>query len=352
MNKNLLIITQKIDQDDTVLGFFHGWVAELAKISPHVIVICLEEGRHALPSNVRVLSLGKEKGVRTRWNYIRKFYGYIWKERSNYDAVFVHMNQEYVLLGGLFWRMLRKKVFLWRNHRYGNWMTRLAVSFTNLVFCPSPHSYTARMTKARLMPAGIDTDLFRPLEGMERVSRLVLCAGRISPNKRQHTLIEAVDALWTEGEMLRVSIVGDPSKGSESYYQKVRAEASLLEHEAIIHFYDGVSQEHMPELYSSHEVFVNLTETGSFDKTVLEAMACGCLPLASNLSFRSMFPAEFRDLLSFKEEDSVDLAQKLSLLLAQPELMKEKISHTMREMVIEKHSLARLVDELGKYINK
>lgn len=351
MSKNLLIVTQKIDADDSVLGFFHGWVEELAKTVPLLTVICLEEGSHELPANVRVFSLGKESGGRTRWQYISTFYKYIWNMRQDYDTVFVHMNQEYALLGGLVWRVLGKRVLFWRNHRRGNWLTRTAVTFSHTVFCTSPHSYTARMTKSRLMPAGIDTELFKPVAGA-RVKRLVLCAGRISPNKRQHVLVEAVDTLWTEGEKLRVSFVGDASRGSEEYYEKVRAAASLLEHEAIVAFYEGVSQAHMPELYGSHEVFVNLTETGSFDKTVLEAMACGSLPLVSNLSFRSMFPSEYRELLCFKEDDSDDLAEKLSVLLGQPDSAKQKISRAMREIVAEKHSLKRLIDELMVYVNR
>jgi len=55
----LLIITQKLDERDSVLGFFVGWVRELAKHFPQIIVVCLEKGEYDLPANVRGLSLGK-----------------------------------------------------------------------------------------------------------------------------------------------------------------------------------------------------------------------------------------------------------------------------------------------------
>src|SRR3989344_3692203 len=55
----LLICTQAADQDDPVLGFFHEWIAGLAKQFESVEVVCLKEGRHALPANVSVHSLGK-----------------------------------------------------------------------------------------------------------------------------------------------------------------------------------------------------------------------------------------------------------------------------------------------------
>ena len=107
----LIIFTQKVDQNDTVFSFFHSWIIEFATHSESVIVVCLYEGVHDLPSNVRVYSLGKEKGV-SRWTYILRFYTYIVSFRREYDAVFVHQNQEYVLLGAFIWKLLRKQIYL------------------------------------------------------------------------------------------------------------------------------------------------------------------------------------------------------------------------------------------------
>ena len=118
----ILICTQIMDRKDSALGFFQKWVASLAPHFEHVEVICLKEGEHFMPSNVHVSSLGKEKlfqdtlaknSTQTRFGtflqrirYSINFYKIIWQERNNYDAVFVHMNQEYVLLGGLIWKLL------------------------------------------------------------------------------------------------------------------------------------------------------------------------------------------------------------------------------------------------------
>ncbi|HXK39853.1 MAG TPA: glycosyltransferase, partial [Candidatus Paceibacterota bacterium] len=111
----LLILTQKVDRNDDNLGFFHHWVEEFARQCEKVTVVCLFEGAHSLPENVRVLSLGKESGT-SRLKYLRRFYAFAWKERKNYDAVFVHMNQIYVILGAPLWRLLGKCVGLWYAH--------------------------------------------------------------------------------------------------------------------------------------------------------------------------------------------------------------------------------------------
>ena len=57
----LLIVTQAIDSEHPILGFFHRWVEEFAKHCEHVHVICLQAGKHSLPANVTVHSLGKER---------------------------------------------------------------------------------------------------------------------------------------------------------------------------------------------------------------------------------------------------------------------------------------------------
>ena len=88
----LLIVTQAVDRNDPVLGFFHRWIEEISQHVQTVHVVCLKEGPHSLPSNVTVHSLGKESG-RSRLKYVTRFYSYIWKFRGEYDAVFVHMNQ-------------------------------------------------------------------------------------------------------------------------------------------------------------------------------------------------------------------------------------------------------------------
>ena len=56
----LLIITQKVDKNDQLLGFFVSWIEKLSKKFESVLVLCLEKGEYDLPTNVKVISLGKE----------------------------------------------------------------------------------------------------------------------------------------------------------------------------------------------------------------------------------------------------------------------------------------------------
>src|SRR3989344_7628160 len=58
----LLVIAQALDTENPALGFFPQWVAALAARYEHIEVICLTRGKSDLPNNVRVHTLGKERG--------------------------------------------------------------------------------------------------------------------------------------------------------------------------------------------------------------------------------------------------------------------------------------------------
>src|SRR5205823_2881232 len=99
-------------------------------------------------------SLGKEE-KQSRVEYLGRFLKYVLKLHDEYKTVFVHMNEEYVLIAGWWWKLSGKRVYLWRNHAKGSWKTRLAVFFSTKVFYTSPSSFTAQFKKAVQMPVGI-----------------------------------------------------------------------------------------------------------------------------------------------------------------------------------------------------
>lgn len=333
----ILIITQKINIDDPVLGFFHNWVKKLAEKFEKITVICLEKGDYELPANVEVLSLGKENNV-SKFQYLKNFYKYIYRKKNEYNAVFVHMNQEYVLLGGLFWRLHGKKVFLWRNHTKGNLLTRMAGKFSEKVFYTSSFSYTAKFKNSAMMPVGIDTKKFNSSYAGTKIPNSILSLGRIDPVKNIHILM---DALKLINKGLIVNIYGS---GTGEYYDRMKKEA-----DKPVVFYGDIPNYKTPEIYNQHEIFVNLTHGGSFDKTIIEAMACGCLPIVCNESLKNILDNNF---FFFKEDDSKNLAEKIKKVLSLSDSEKKNYIEKFRNYVEENHSLDRLAEDLNDIIKK
>jgi glycosyltransferase involved in cell wall biosynthesis len=335
----LLIVTQAVDLDDPVLGFFHGWIQEFAKKYEQVSVICLKEGRHELPSNVSVYSLGKERGA-SRIKYLVNFYRYIWTLRHQYDGVFVHMNQEYVLLGWKIWWILGKRVVLWRNHKKGSIFTRIAALVSHTVCYTSPEAYLAGYGNAIQMPIGIDTELFKA-SAQAPDPRTILFLGRLDPVKKCEIFIEALEKLRANGVAFHADIVGDPTAGNERYAHDIRNKAGVIALDGALTMKPGVLHAQTPALYASHAIYVNLTPSGSFDKTIGEAMASGCVMVVSNEAVREVIG----DHLMVTSAESAASALTSALSLSGDERV--RVSQRNREYVIDQHSLMLLSNKVA-----
>lgn len=339
----VLIITQKVNVDDPVLGFFHRWLAEFAKQFESVTVVCLEEGKHDLPKNVKVLSLGKERR-QSRLQYLRRFYSYIWRERRNYDAVLSHMNQEYVLLAGWLWKVMGKRIYMWRNHHVGDELTNMAAVFCDKVFATSKFSYTAKFKKTVLMPVGIDAGIFQKKRKLvERSAGSVLFLARIAPVKRPELFIEALNSLKDRKIPFTASIVGDPAMNHRDFYDSLKARVEEDGLASTVVFKPAVPNDETVQIYNDHQIFVNVSSSGMYDKTIFEAMACGTIVLTSNRNLSG----EIDERLIVAEDSADDLAAKLSGVLYMPKDELEKLSDTLHSYM-SKHSLSTLSRRLAE----
>ena len=334
---NILITTQAVDLDDPILGFFHRWIEEFARQCEQVTVICLKEGRHSLPPNVQVLSLGKEVR-RSRLGYVWRFFHYMYAYRKQYDAVFVHMNPEYVCLGGIFWRQWGKCVVLWRNHKQGGFLARLGAHLSDVVCYTSPAAYVARFRHAVRMPIGIDTETFTPAATPPN-ARTILFLGRLDPVKQVDVFVTALQQLELKGVLFNATIVGEPTDSSSVYFHNWRAKAKPLIDAGVLAMRPSVRNSETPELYRAHAIYCNLTPSGSFDKTLGEAASCGAILVASNDAVRDIVPDE-----RFVKEGSADAvaaALRSALELTDGERLEQ--SSKGRAWVAQHHSLKSLI---------
>jgi glycosyltransferase involved in cell wall biosynthesis len=329
----LLIVAQALDANHPVLGFFVRWVEELAKRVELVTVIASFVGEYKLPPNVSVHSLGKEIGLERESRALR-LPALAIALRKEYNTVLVHMIPEFVVASGIPWCLMGKRVGLWYNHTVANPWLSTAVFLSHCVFFTSPFATTARFGKAKRMPAGIDTDLFKPDPSVRKIPGSVYFQGRLSPAKNIHVLLEAFALLHGRGIAKRLTIVGP----EESSYAKPLKEkyAKLISEGAII-FAGPRRNDETPALYSAHAVSVNLTAAGNYDKTVFESIACGTPALVASPAFNDILPPEYR-IASLATKDVV---KALERALTDP-----SFPPVPREAVVAKHGLPALADAL------
>ena len=343
----LLIITQKVDSSDPILGFFVRWIEEFSKYTEKLTVICLEKGEYDLPENVKVLSLGKEAG-KSRVKYLFNFYRHIWRERKNYDAVFVHMNPEYVIWGWADWKILGKKIALWYTHKSVDLKLRLAEKLVNKIFTASRESFRLLSKKVEVLGHGIDTNKFSTQKSPVYAEAFtdkklsdklrVITAGRIAPIKNLKILINTAEILKNQRSDFEVKIVGKAITESDKiYFEELELMIQKKGLEKIVSFAGPYLHLIMPDFYNEGDVLVNLSETGSVDKAVLEAMACGITVITSNEAFKNILPSRY--FLDQKTPEA--LAEKLQKLLGE-----NRPNLELRDIVVQNHSLDKLIKKI------
>ncbi len=340
----LLITTQKVDKDDDVLGFFHCWVEKIAQRFDFVTVVCLEKGNYSLPDNIKVISLGKEDAPVGRFAYAWRFLKIAIKEKNNYDAVFSHMNPEYICVAGPLWKMWGKKIAIWYNHKIGSWAAKKAFAMADKVFYTSPYAFAASYKQAQIMPVGVDVAKFANNTSFTNQKR-ILSLGRISPVKNVDVLVKACQILDEEAYDFSCHIYGDAPERDKEYYKRVRSMAKMLEKKEKIFFYPAVSNEEAAQVYGDYDLFVNMTPSGSFDKTIIEAMAAARLILICNKSLGDWLPDKFL----FQDGNAKDLADKIREVFSLEN--KNDYQEKFIEYASSKHSLDSLVDKLSEFYN-
>ena len=321
----LLIVTQTVDTQDPVLGFFVRWIEEFAKHAEEVTVICLKKGKYELPKNVRVFSLGKEpagaarsaapagervgsvrpraKSTRLakRLTYTLRFLNLVWRERAHYDSVFVHMNPEYIAIAGGLWRLMGKHISLWYTHKSVTLTLRAAVFYAHTIFTASPESFRLASKKVLVVGHGIDMDQFaeslqrrehhphRAPQARDGGGLRIITIGRFSATKRIKEMLAAFDVPATRGTNFTFTIAGAPATGADREYEKqVRRATTARPYANKIEFIGAVGHKEAPGLLARHDVFLNLSTTGSMDKAVLEAIASGAPAVTTNIAFREL----------------------------------------------------------------
>lgn len=121
----------------------------------------------------------------------------------------------------------------------------------------------------RLVPVGVDPELFRPLEHVTRIpGRLITTASADVALKGLSYLLEAVAKLRTEREV-SLTVIGKPKPGKS---MDLIAKLGL---EAHVQFVSGVTDERIVELYSESELAVVPSLYEGFSLPAIEAMCSG-----------------------------------------------------------------------------
>ncbi len=193
--------------------------------------------------------------------------------------------------------------------------------------------YGAAPARLAMIPAGVDTTSFRPVDrimarlrlGLDPEERVVVYVGRILPRKDVRNVVRAIALLMrTSGQPVRLLVVGgetadpDPLATPElGVLQRLSAELGIAEH---IIFTGRRPRSELVWYYGAGDVAVTTPWYEPFGLTPLEAMACGRPVIGSavgGIAF-TVQPGVTGFLVPPRDPDA--LARRLEQLLSQPDL--------------------------------
>jgi glycosyltransferase involved in cell wall biosynthesis len=311
-----------------------------------VDVVTMRAGRLDVPGNVRVRSVGKEKGY-TAARRIAVFYRLLFAalRAGRIDACFSHMMPAFSVLGGPVLRARGIPLVTWYAHPSLTPTLKLAHHLSDRMVASLATAYPYRRDKLTVVGQGIDTAAFSP-GGCEDDPPVLLCVGRLSPVKDHPTLIEASARLHAAGEHFRLALVGGPAtRPDEAYVRGLRAQAEARGVGSRVDWVGPVPPSDLPGWYRRCAAHVNLTRTGSGDKAALEAMSCARPSVLANEGFTALL-GPHREALSFPYGDAAALAARLQALLRFSPAARARVGSDLREKVAAGHGLDGLADRL------
>jgi glycosyltransferase involved in cell wall biosynthesis len=118
--------------------------------------------------------------------------------------------------------------------------------------------------------------------------------------------------------------------------------------EKLVCFVGGVTPERVREFYWGSDINVNLAPTGGIDKVIIEGIAAGVMPLASNEAFKEAFGPYSKDLL-FTLRDPMDLAQKIKAVQARQD--RQMVLTLLQHKVEEDFSHKNLIKKILSFLS-
>jgi len=204
------------------------------------------------------------------------------------------------------------------------------------IFAPSDsdmnyleYLYQADIHKISVIPPGVDTALFKPMDkeeakkaiGAKKEDKILLFVGRIEPLKGLDMLLYAVKVLIMKNPELSVClwiVGGDILQKKELWSHQLKMLQQLkeiLNLSTHVRFLGQKTQEELPRYYNAAEMVIMPSHYESFGMVTLEAMACGVPVITTNVAGVSQLIDKQHAALITSVNNPLLLASQIKFLL-------------------------------------
>jgi len=345
----LLLVNFEINPKSRVLAWQYNVALKLSKHCEQIWVLTEYAVPCDLPNNVKLVVVPRPF-IKLPWRWL----GAKWlmnfaigaiASKNSIDACFIHMNMEWAYRLAPVLKAYRIPVLMWYAH--GTVSTRLKVAhwFVDRVVSSTLDGFRIPSTKLVIIGQGIDTDVFK-IPADHNPENDILYVGRFSRRKRIDLLLETMKCLTADSDSrnkpVRLLLIGSAlSKDDQAYEKEMLGYIHQNRLESVVVFVGQLAPEQIPYYYRHAFLHLNVSETGSLDKTLMESLACGCPVLTSNEAFINLFGKSHTEFV-LNETRPSEIARRILELhtKSMPDPM------VLRSLVIGQHDLSGYIAQI------
>jgi len=285
-------------------------------------------------------------------------------KNGNYDLIHTHASKDLWLLvpalkitRSSIPLLLTKHVgsFIDKRDRIHNWLYRrvnFAIAISNVIRQNLLETTQLDEEKIILHYNGVDCNRFDPAKyngnklrkefNIEDSDLLIGMVGRFSIGKGHEEFIAAAKKLNETHSELKFIVVGEASRGEDTYEARIKKLADDIELQNII--FTGFRDD-IPNVIAAMDIFIIPSHSEAFGVALVEAMAMGKPSVCSNSDGLLDIALDGKTSYLFEKEDPEDLKNKIVMLILSPDKRKA-FGDAARERVMEHFDFDILIDGL------
>lgn len=192
----------------------------------------------------------------------------------------------------------------------------------------------------RVISNGVDTNIFKPRSEAQPYS--VLFLGQFREEKRLDLLLEAWQRIQRRFPEASLTLIGDTERKPTITELAVQLAINVTISETV-------PPADIVRHIQQHQILVLPSTSEGMSNALLESMACGLVPVVSDVPGNAAVVTHQHDGLLFEAGSVTDLVEKLSMLLTDQQLV-ATLSKASRETIVANYSLDSVIAEyVGLY---
>lgn len=342
----LLVINFEMDRLSRSMAWSQQVVDLLAERCDQVVVLTSRVGNYDPPANVRIELLpprpwGIPQRLGSQW--LLNFWVADLIRRYRLDACFIHMAMSWAYKLGPAFRLMQVPTLVWYAHGSVSSELRRAHRAATRIVTSTPEGFRLPSKKVAVIGQGVDSDLFS-LKPQHPERHDLVTVSRITPRKQLDLLIEVMERirLLPQAGRIHLNIIGTTVSSDDQQYElRLRNRIWDTGLQDRISFLGFVPHRYIHHYYDTCFLHINVSKTGSMDKTVLEALSCGCPVLTTNEAFFH-FLEDYPEFVMI-DDDSELLANRILFLYERRMSYDPMI---LRAKIVGEHDVHSYVDKI------